>query len=125
MRFASRYRTYIDEKVIMCVHAAFERKKKKTNSIISISRIVAVSLIFIELYIIVRNYIRKTAKLSYTEDDINNVIEKIRTKEWTYEEAASLTNIPIGTIASRMFSKIKLTSRSSYKFENNRRKVFS
>ena len=89
----------------MCVHAAFERKKKKTNSIISITRIVAVSLIFIELHIMVRNYIRKTAKSSYTEDDVNNAIEKIRTKEWTYKEAASLINIPIGTIASRMSRK--------------------
>ena len=53
----------------------------------------------------VRNYIRKTAKSSYTEDDVNNAIEKIRTKEWIYEEAASLTNIPIGTIASRMSRK--------------------
>ena len=53
----------------------------------------------------VRNYIRKTAKSSCTEDNVNNAIEKIHTKEWTYQGAAGLTNIPIGTIASRMSRK--------------------
>jgi hypothetical protein len=53
----------------------------------------------------VRNYIRKTEKPSYTEDDINKAIEKIRTKEWTYETAFSQTNVPIGTLASRISRK--------------------
>ncbi|CAF1272071.1 unnamed protein product [Rotaria sp. Silwood1] len=53
----------------------------------------------------VRNYIRKTEKPSYTEDDVQNAVEKIRTKEWTYETASNLTNIPIGTLASRISRK--------------------
>ncbi|CAF2130867.1 unnamed protein product [Rotaria magnacalcarata] len=50
----------------------------------------------------VRNYIRKTDKRSYTEADLINAVEKVRTKEWTYEKASSETNIPIGTLASRI-----------------------
>jgi hypothetical protein len=53
----------------------------------------------------VRNYIRKTKKPSYNEDDVDKAIEKIRTKEWTYEKASSLTNIPFGTLASRISRK--------------------
>ncbi|CAF1196665.1 unnamed protein product [Rotaria sordida] len=53
----------------------------------------------------VRKYIRKTEKSSYTEDDVQNAIEKIRMKEWTYETASNLTSIPIGTLASRISRK--------------------
>ena len=53
----------------------------------------------------IRNHVRKTAKSSYTEDDVNNAIEKIRTKEWTYEKVSSLANIPIGTLASLISRK--------------------
>ena len=89
----------------MRVHTAFERKNETSNSIISTTRIVTVSLIFIEFCIMVRNHVRKTAKSSYMEDDVNNAIEKIGTKEWTYEQASSLANIPIGILASRISPK--------------------
>ena len=72
-----------------------------TNSIISIIRIVTVSQISVQFYVTVGNYIRKTTKPSYKEDDMNNAIEKIRVIEWTYEKRSGLTNIPIGTLASQ------------------------
>ena len=70
----------------------------------------------------VRNHVRKNAKSSYMEDDVNNAIEKICTKEWTYEQASSLANIPIGTLASRISRKshqqfgrpIKKTTEEKY-----------
>lgn len=53
----------------------------------------------------VRNYVRKTAKPSYSERDMQLAIEKITKKEWTYAEAAKLTKVPIGTLASRISRK--------------------
>jgi len=53
----------------------------------------------------VRNYVRKTEKPNYTEEDVNNAIQKILTKEWTYEKASTFKNIPVGTLASRISRK--------------------
>lgn len=99
-------------------------KEKKRTGINVVRVIVVVSLILIEVCVMVRNYIRKTRKPSYSEEDISNAIEKIRTTEWTYEKASSLTNIPIGTLASRIFRKSgQQVGRPC--FEDRRRKISS
>lgn len=50
----------------------------------------------------VRNYVRKTTKPAYSSVDMQAAVEKIRAKEWTYQKAAAMTNIPVGTLASRI-----------------------
>lgn len=48
---------------------------------------------------------RKTRKPEYSECDLEKAIEKVAAKEWTYAKASTFTNIPIGTLASRMSRK--------------------
>jgi len=62
-------------------------------------RFVLSMLFFVKM---VRNYFRKRSKPEYSEDDLKMALEKIRSRAWTYKEAAEATKIPIGTLAARI-----------------------
>ncbi|CAF1020839.1 unnamed protein product [Didymodactylos carnosus] len=50
----------------------------------------------------VRTYVHKTAKATYSEEDFARAVEKIRNGEWTHAKATEITNVPRGTFASRL-----------------------
>lgn len=50
----------------------------------------------------VRNYVRKRDSPNYNEQAIENAIDKVKNGEWTYKEASDNTNVPIGTLSSRI-----------------------
>ncbi|CAF1570696.1 unnamed protein product, partial [Rotaria sordida] len=50
----------------------------------------------------VRNYIRKQDPPTYTEQELLNAIEKIKSGEWRYKTASEKTKISQGTLAARI-----------------------
>ena len=47
----------------------------------------------------VRTYKRKTIDRKYTEDDLKNALECIRTQNWTFRQASSHFKIPLSTLS--------------------------
>ena len=50
----------------------------------------------------VRTYMRKKNAPVHDEDEVENIVEKIKKDEWTYKQASEITNISKGTLSSRI-----------------------
>ena len=58
----------------------------------------------------VRTYKKKSIGRKYTEEDLNEALENIRTKGWSYRRACKFFKIPLGTLALHMHRTPKPTS---------------
>jgi hypothetical protein len=55
----------------------------------------------------VRNYKRKTSGPTYTKEDLENAIQKIKVEKWSYRKASVQFNIPLSTLSSHSLYSIK------------------